>query len=1157
MNEREIFTLALQQPDVAAREAFLNQACGDDAALRERVNGLLAAHQQLESFMDSPSSVDTVDRPISEAPGMLVRPILAAGLLLLALLVGIAGTTWGLLRAQKAAEAERLARMDAQKKGKEAEQQRARAELREQEATDAMRLLGEEAEKNRRLLFNTHTRLAQQAWDSNDVAQARFWLDQPHTGGGEVDLRGFAWYYYNRLCHLERSLDHGTQCFHVDFAPDGSLLASVGGGKVKVWDVVGQTLKYEFEHPSARFVTFSPDATMLVCAPNVQLWTIEPFERVATFDEASQGFFSPDNRLLAIIVNSEVRLFDIARQTQIATLRGHTENVSSVSFSPDSTRIATGSADKTAKVWDVKDGTLNATLDKHDLYVDAVGFWQNSSQLLTIQRGGPVRLWDLTTQQEMKRFQEPTGLNVEDVILSHDGKLLALVNNFSNLFFVDVWDLASGKKVRRIEKPGTIVASFATKAPLFAVANNYEHSIELWNTESWMHLKTFKFADLERFWFYKKHSVSPAGDLMAFANGSSVLLFGLDGADHVPATPVIGGFDIASNRSELIFVDQSQLKTFDFSANTVTHQFQITHDLCLEKVSIASNGSRIAASVFRKSEVYIWRSVDSQPQTLPLTTDQESQKPSDVVEPRVQALALSPSGRFLAVSGERIPLQIHDTESRQVVAELGNVGPVNLLAVSDTGTIVAVASGSEVTLWDAPMRTRIGVLRGLQSDVLALTFSRDGQYLAIADIWSAEIWNVSKQERLHSVVVREQTSDPPMFGRMLAFMPDGSSLMVGSTERVLQVDVATGQTIATLETIYWEDNIWNLRRSNGTSWTSSDSEVTLVTVSNKGDRIAAQCGDGRVFVWRLSDRTGVAATRLASPAVDLTFAEHGDELIAGSTRLQLLNLNTVSWRDLPSPSGAASISHFAYSPYEQKVATASSSTWPDVGRTQIFADVKIWDVAAARVVTQIRAKNGIAALAFAPRSSVLAIAGVPINDGRMPTNITFWDTNSGQFLGELQGSAQPLAFSTDDEIVAGGGGVRGLEMPDGKFKFSFSHDRAGTFAFFPGSPGRSRLATAGDDGIIKIWDYESRKELATLTGHFGAVLALEFSPDGASLASGGADSRVRIWDLATYTEVVALDLKHEVQHLRFAADGKTLAALREDGAIEILRGSAE
>ena len=46
-------------------------------------------------------------------------------------------------------------------------------------------------------------------------------------------------------------------------------------------------------------------------------------------------------------------------------LKGHTDTVSSVSFSPEGTRIVTGSDDGTAKVWDARTGTPLLELKGH------------------------------------------------------------------------------------------------------------------------------------------------------------------------------------------------------------------------------------------------------------------------------------------------------------------------------------------------------------------------------------------------------------------------------------------------------------------------------------------------------------------------------------------------------------------------------------------------------------------------------------------------------------------------------------------------------------------------------------------------------------------------------------------------------------------------
>ena len=64
--------------------------------------------------------------------------------------------------------------------------------------------------------------------------------------------------------------------------------------------------------------------------------------------------------------------------------------------------------------------------------------------------------------------------------------------------------------------------------------------------------------------------------------------------------------------------------------------------------------------------------------------------------------------------------------------------------------------------------------------------------------------------------------------------------------------------------------------------------------------------------------------------------------------------------------------------------------------------------------------------------------------------------------------------------------------------------------------------SASWDGTLKVWDTESRNELATLEGHDGRVLAVDLSPDGSQAVSGGADGTVRLWDVEAGKEVAKL-----------------------------------
>jgi serine/threonine-protein kinase len=56
VQEREIFISALQHEDPGARSAYLNEACGTDAGLRDRVQALLGAFDRAGSFLIQPAA---------------------------------------------------------------------------------------------------------------------------------------------------------------------------------------------------------------------------------------------------------------------------------------------------------------------------------------------------------------------------------------------------------------------------------------------------------------------------------------------------------------------------------------------------------------------------------------------------------------------------------------------------------------------------------------------------------------------------------------------------------------------------------------------------------------------------------------------------------------------------------------------------------------------------------------------------------------------------------------------------------------------------------------------------------------------------------------------------------------------------------------------
>ena len=96
------------------------------------------------------------------------------------------------------------------------------------------------------------------------------------------------------------------------------------------------------------------------------------------------------------------------------TLHGHTHIVRAIAYSPDGTRIATGSDDNTAKIWDVDSGRELLTVE-HSAWIRTVDFSPRGDLLLTASDDHTARVWDVATGREVL------------VIGGHDGWIFSAV----------------------------------------------------------------------------------------------------------------------------------------------------------------------------------------------------------------------------------------------------------------------------------------------------------------------------------------------------------------------------------------------------------------------------------------------------------------------------------------------------------------------------------------------------------------------------------------------------------------------------------------------------------------------------------------------------------------------------------------------------------
>ncbi len=133
--------------------------------------------------------------------------------------------------------------------------------------------------------------------------------------------------------------------------------------------------------------------------------------------------------------------------------------------------------------------------------------------------------------------------------------------------------------------------------------------------------------------------------------------------------------------------------------------------------------------------------------------------------------------------------------------------------------------------------------------------------------------------------------------------------------------------------------------------------------------------------------------------------------------------------------------------------------------------------------------------------------------------------------------AQIEASSTADPVV--------VQLSDRKFVDSLGGHH-GTVLSIAFSRNGKKVATACEDGKVRIWSVPEWKLLQTLSGHQGPVHWAEFSPDGNWVGSGGEDKTVRIWSAGDgKLEQTLQESQASVLTVAFSPNGEYVAASSE------------
>ena len=684
-------------------------------------------------------------------------PAIAASLVLVTLLLGIIGTTFGMLRAKRDADRNRQLTIAAKQSAESEREANNAAQLAAKEARDAKDDLSEQS-------YFQLINLAYGEMNRGRPAAALALLDDC-----DESLRHWEWNYLYRLACSKRN---EPQKFVFDQNVVSFDWHSKSSNSAVVLTLDGTLSK----------VSVTEDE--IACRPFVEQVNYQDESRVETVDDIE---FSPDGTMFAVSLGANgAQVFDSKTGNVIAE---RSDSVSCLAFHPDPGKhqLAVVGHDQVVRLWDLDDEARSRELLREDTWwISDIQFSSDAKWIATGNNAQVVSIYSAETG-ELKQTLKGLGGPVWTLAISHDGRYVATGGSRPK---IKLWDLTKGTKIREFEGHTFFVDTVEFSADdSRLVSLGRDGTVRLWQVDTGREILT-----LQTPWTLthrNKLAFSQDGARLAASCDNSLVVW--DASDQPKLATPMASFDLGTYTSDFESMEDEQVLAcstrqgvvlWDLQANQprpVDFKGRMTSD-----IDVHPNGRDLAIVIPSWGEVadrfrqlVIWDSVTGE-------IKNQTKKTLELLT----FASIHPQGRWLVTTSPGFGSRIWDLQIPLDQQDGRLIPAVGWATFSPCGRYLAGISSQKLWLWnESQLETLDGGRLLYQPNApfgtfTAAGFSPSGDQMAFGDL-NGNITVLSTQENPpHEAITWKVTSD---MVRDLTFTPDGRYLATFARDEAIRI----------------------------------------------------------------------------------------------------------------------------------------------------------------------------------------------------------------------------------------------------------------------------------------------------------------------------------------------------------------------------------